>query len=138
MAGIFEVSDLIERLENWGVAQRSYWSPGRCASIEGRYVPERIIGDGWESRRTAKLMIDRRDADAVEEAWRNVAHRLHKQILKLHYVWQAPVPFTCRRLAIRQSKDDRFYFLELGKAHRQIETLLRRSNESCHLAHESA
>lgn len=96
-------------------------------SIEHRYLPERLVGETRETRQAPKLVLDHRDADKIEAAWRKVSERRLQQILRLHYIWKAPPSFICRRLAIKQARDDRHYVLELGKAHRAIWSLLQPS-----------
>jgi hypothetical protein len=118
------MNDVEDRLLNWGHAMRDGWRKGHCMSIEHRYLPERIVGESWESRQTAKLMIDHRDAAEVERAWRDISKRLYQQVLQMHYVWRSPPAFTCRRLAIQHSRDNRHYLLELGRAHTAILRLL--------------
>lgn len=118
------MSDLLDRLDNWGHCVRVHWRKGHCQSIEHRYQPERIVGEGWETRQTPKLILDHRDADLIEQAWRKVSDRKAQQVLKLAYVWRAAPGFICRRLGIQTHKDDTYYLLELGRAQRAIKRVL--------------
>lgn len=112
-----------ERLENWGRVMRDKYTPHRCRSIEGRYVPERIVGEAWEARRQPKTIPDVLDAFAVEDAWRRVTSR-HQKVLKFHYIWQASPAFICRRLSLPQDRENVGFLLELGRAQRAIRYIL--------------
>lgn len=141
------MSDIELRLENWALAIRDprpltyykndkgqevpYYSTGRCQSIESQYIPERIIGDGWEERREPKVAIDHRDAMLVEAAVRAMTLKMHQQLLRLYYVRRAPVGFICRLIGIRKNEDTLRFRSELDRAHRLVEALLQRNDESC-------
>lgn len=124
------MSDLEKRLENWGDCQRDSWRKGHCRSIEHRYQPERIVGESWDSRQAPRPVLDRRDADLVEQAWRKVPVRRDQQVLKLAYVWRSPQDFICRRLNVPTDRDGVGYQLALGRAHRAIKRALE-SVEPC-------
>ena len=119
-----------DRLENWGQVLRDRYFPHRCRSIEGRYVPERVVGDAWESKRKPKPDLDLLDAFRVEAAWREVQPRILKNLLSLHYIRQAPMAFICRRTGIAYDRHGTQYQIELQRAQRAIAELLRCVNES--------
>lgn len=81
-----------DRLENWGrwAAGRGGAGQGRCASLEGRYVPERL-GEGEEaSRRTPRIPIDDIDAEYVDRivsTYFGFPRRL-AMTLVAHFVWR--------------------------------------------------
>lgn len=129
------MTELESRLENWGRVMRDSWRQGCCRSIEHRYVPERGI-EAMESRQSPRPVLNRKDADLIEEAWRTIYFRRDKQVLKLAYVWRAPADFICRRLAIEVGQDGVGYQLALAKAQRAIKRELedipwRRTREYC-------
>lgn len=119
------MTDVESRLENWAACLRERYFPHRCRSMEGRYVPERVVGDAWESKRQPRPDLDLLDAYRVEAAWREVQPRILKNLLVLHYVRKAPVGFICRRTGIRQDKDGTYYQLELRRAQAAILTILQ-------------
>jgi hypothetical protein len=128
------MSDVESRLENWGAALRERYFPHRCRSIEGRYVPERVVGDAWESKRKPRPDLDLLDAYRVEAAWREVEPRILKNLLSLHYIRQAPRDFVCRRTGIKHDRHGTQYLIELHKAQSAILGLLEvphRTIESC-------
>jgi hypothetical protein len=113
-----------DRLENWGLVMRVRRYPGRCRSIEHKYVPEKIVGDSWETKRTPKPFIDQLDAIEVETAWRDLATRKQKNLLSLHYVYRAPPAFICRHVGIQQARDHRYFVENLKLAQWAIEQAL--------------
>ena len=122
------MTDIEWRLENWGICQRVTWRRGHCQSAEHHYLPERIVGEAWETKQAPKPVLDHKDAEVVEEAWRKLAERRHKNLLRLAYIWRAPPGFICRRLGLQNDKDGTGYLLELGRAHRAIKRLLEASS----------
>jgi hypothetical protein len=127
------MSDVEERLCNWGLCQRDSYPKGRCQSIEHRYLPERIVGESWESKQKPRTMLDRRDADAVEKAWRQMGDDRQKLLLRLHYIDNSSYRYVCRTVGIRDSKDNRYYYAALSNAQYAIGLLLQSSIESCQI-----
>ena len=119
---------LEDRLENWAMVMRVRKAQGRCGSAEGRYIPERLVGEQWDSRRTPKPSLDTLDASLVEAAWREMEVRLLKNLLALHYVYRAPRAFICRRQGIPYDRDGMHYEMELRRAHAAIGALLLREH----------
>jgi hypothetical protein len=127
-----------DRLWNWGNCQRVLEPKGRCRSIEHRYTPERIVGESWESRQAPKLMLDRRDAEIVEKAWKALQDARHKRLLLLHYIHRSSYRYACKDVGIRDSKDNRYYFAALSNAQYAIQQLLQSSIESRRIHENSA
>lgn len=57
------------RLANWGAWSRVGRHVATCYSAEGRYRPERLLGDTEDDRRRARTEVDIQDALAV---WRAI------------------------------------------------------------------
>ena len=132
------MSEIENRLCNWGLCQRNSYPKGRCQSIEHRYLPERIVGESWESKQKPRTMLDRRDADAVEKAWRQMVDARQKRLLLLHYIHNSSYRYVCRDVGIRDSKDNRYYYAALETAKHAINGILHSSIESCPIHANSA
>lgn len=74
----------------------------------------------WASRR--HLARDQVDAEYVEQAWRRL-EPLHKNLLRMVYVWGANREIICRRLRIARLPKS-ILELELAAARRAIENIL--------------
>lgn len=128
------MDDVDQRLTNWGICQRVYHAPNHCESIEHRYVfhREKLTEGEMETRRTPKLLLDHKDAEHVEKAWRRIEKRVRQQLLKLHYVNRAPTGFICRHLKIEQSRDDRHFMQVLRTAQEEIAIHLSKLFDKSH------
>lgn len=74
----------------------------------------------WARRR--ELGQDRVDAARVEQAWRQLVP-LHRELLRMVYVWSANREVICRRLKIPRLPTTRLE-LEVAAAQRAIEKIL--------------
>jgi hypothetical protein len=108
--------NLSARIANWArfTTGRGWLSStGKCASIEGRYMPERLPEDEEKERRTPKMTqadIDAHLADAweVEDAWKELPD-LFRFCLKFVYlkrwdsrkVWYKLGPYRSLQLRMR-------------------------------------
>ncbi|AOK32169.1 hypothetical protein WS67_21400 [Burkholderia singularis] len=89
------MTNLDDRLENWAKAQRFGASGGsRVGSAEGRYRPE-----GMRSRSADSVVIDEKDADEVERAWRKLLP-FDREVLRMHYILRMDPRVICRKLRI--------------------------------------
>ncbi|WP_334032962.1 hypothetical protein [Burkholderia gladioli] len=103
-----------KRLSNWA---RAYGyseghSDGNVASI---YFPN-VAGIAVVSD------VDVADAERVELAWRKLMP-MDKQLLRMHYMWDARPGLICRRLGLKPRPRSVFDFA-FAHAHRAIEQLL--------------
>lgn len=118
---------VVERLRNWGFVMRLAWLPAHCASAEWRHVQFRGLTEGEEeTRRTAKHIVDYRDAELVERAWCFLPSKEQKLLLYT-YIWRSRTDQICRRLGIsRETIDGHFVYFDLAqsKAHRSIQRVL--------------
>lgn len=110
---------MIDRLENWGNHYRNRSALETCGSIEKRYQ------SNWRqwipaSEVPIPVVIDWRDAELVEQAWRGLMFR-HKMILKWFYITRRDPRSICVRLRIGISRYDR----EFAAAHAAIKKILK-------------
>lgn len=93
-----DLNALNDRLENWARAQRSSgYTAGRANSAEG------MFRTGYRESRAAPMPPDYADAAIVNDAWKRL-YPLDKDVLMMHYVWNAPSSFICRRLKLKQGR----------------------------------
>lgn len=99
-------------LRDWGRWARAYprGGPRRCASLEGRYLPE--AGEVWADE-CRPLPPDERLAWHIETVWREHCPLRERLLLRAHYVlapnrggdaWPAYVRRTSRQLGIRPAE----------------------------------
>lgn len=94
------MSDILDRLENWGRWARTRPPRGRARSIEHRYRPER--GDLDDERRSPAPEIDAIDASRVDRAIAPAGGFPIRwsRLLIAHFVSRADHRATARRLSI--------------------------------------
>jgi len=88
-----------------------------------------------ETRRNARFIPDRADAEEVEHAWRCL-RALDQKVLLQVYIWRSREERVCQRLGISaETIDGHYVYLQLakGRAHRSIQTVLddRLHNNVC-------
>ena len=90
-------------------------------------MQHRTLTEGEEeSRRNARYVPDRADAEEVEHAWRYLG-TLDQKVLLQVYIWRSREERICQRLGISaETIDGHYVYLQLakGRAHRSIQTVL--------------
>lgn len=85
-----QLAAIEERLQNWG-----RWAfgtigggKGHCASVEYRYVPEKL-GEGEQAVHRTAMTVDVLDAETVERAVTSLQCRVARRFLIKAYVFRA-------------------------------------------------
>ncbi|KVE53341.1 hypothetical protein [Burkholderia vietnamiensis] len=106
-----------KRLQNWARAY-SYGEGHSDGTVASIYFPN-------SAGKTVASDVDVADAELVEKAWRRLMP-LDKQLLRMHYMWNARPAMICRRLGIKMRPHSVFDFA-LSHARKAIEQQLSES-----------
>ncbi len=89
------------RIGNWARWTRSSRSTAHSmTAIVCDSMRRNALGEVWAGHSGAER-VDESDALLVERAWK-AQMPLHRDLLRWHYIQNAPIAFTCRRLKIKQ------------------------------------